>query len=156
VRRRFRQVDVFAGERYRGNPLAVVLDGDGIDEGAMRRIAQWTNLSETTFLLPPADPAADYRVRIFTSADGGTELPFARHPTIGSCHVWLEAGGRPAGATVLQECPAGLVEVRRDAPRLAFAAPTLVRSRVVEPELVLQIAAMLGIETSEIVDSRPR
>ncbi|MDB5731276.1 MAG: phenazine biosynthesis protein PhzF, partial [Variovorax sp.] len=119
-RRAFEQVDVFGAEPYRGNPLAVVLDGSGLDEAAMQRFAGWTNLSETTFLLPPTDPAADYRVRIFTP---GGELPFAGHPTLGSCHAWLAAGGRPLGTHIVQECGIGLVKLRRDADRLAFAAP---------------------------------
>jgi predicted PhzF superfamily epimerase YddE/YHI9 len=104
----------------------VVLDGQGLDDEAMQRFAQWTNLSETTFLLPPTDPAADYRVRIFTP---GGELPFAGHPTIGSCHAWLQAGGKPkAAGQVVQQCGAGLVPLRRDGERLAFGAPPLKRS----------------------------
>src|SRR5688572_32662538 len=120
--RPFKQVDVFTAQPYFGNPLAVVLDGTGLDDEAMQRFARWTNLSETTFLLPPTDPAADYRVRIFTT---GGELPFAGHPTLGSAHAWLEAGGVPRDAgQVVQECGVGLVTVRRGA-RLAFAAPPL-------------------------------
>ena len=154
ARRRFRQVDVFAGARFGGNPLAVVVDGEGIDDDTMRLIARWTNLSETTFLLPPTNPAADYRVRIFTSADGGKELPFAGHPTIGSCHAWLESGGHPAGETMIQECPAGLVELRRVGGRLAFAGPPLIRSGPVDPAFVVKIAGMLGIEPGDVVDAQ--
>src|SRR5579871_1449300 len=152
--RRFRQVDVFTAERYAGNALAVVLDGDGLDHETMRQITRWTNLSETTFLVPPTDPAADYRVHIYTPANGGKELPFAGHPTIGSCHAWLEAGGRPAGDTIVQECPVGLVELRRDGTRLAFSAPPLIRSGDVEPALVAEIACMLGIAGTDIVDAQ--
>src|SRR6187200_1784988 len=121
---RFSQVDVFSSEPLRGNPVAVVHDADGVSDEEMAALARWTNLSETTFLLSPTDPAADYRVRIFTPGD---ELPFAGHPTLGSAHAWLEAGGVPAGDDLVQECGAGLVRVRR-AGRLAFAAPPLLRS----------------------------
>src|SRR6478609_3156011 len=108
--RRFKQVDVFTATAYRGNPLAVVLDGDGLDDEAMQGFARWTNLSETTFLLPPTQPEADYRVRIFTP---GGELPFAGHPTLGSCHAWLESGGAAKTAgRVVQECGVGLVDIR--------------------------------------------
>jgi len=141
--RAFRQVDVFTTEPYRGNPVAVVHDADGLDEATMRRVANWTNLSETTFLLPPEDPSADYRVRIFTPS---VELPFAGHPTLGTCHAWLEAGGTPkTDAVVVQECAAGLIRVRRDGGTLAFAAPPQVRSGPVEPELVERIEAVLDV-----------
>lgn len=121
----FRQVDVFGRTSGRGNPVAVVHDADDLSPARMQAFARWTNLSETTFLLQPDDPAADYRVRIFTPA---AELPFAGHPTLGTAHAWLEAGGRAAGTeTVVQECGVGLVEVRRG-ERLAFAAPELLRS----------------------------
>ena len=110
--RSFKQVDVFTATPYFGNPLAVVLDGIGMDDAAMQRFAQWTNLSETTFLLPPTDPTADYRVRIFTP---GGELPFAGHPTLGSCHSWLQAGGTPKSSEfIVQECKQGLVRLRRE------------------------------------------
>nr|WP_300145062.1 PhzF family phenazine biosynthesis protein [Propionicimonas sp.] len=126
MHRRFTQVDVFGDGGITGNPLAVVHDAAGLDGAAMQEFAAWTNLSETTFLLPPTAPGADYRVRIFTVAE---ELPFAGHPTLGSAHAWLAAGGRPRDAgTVVQECAAGLVRVRRDADRLAFAAPPRRRS----------------------------
>jgi PhzF family phenazine biosynthesis protein len=146
--RPFKQVDVFTATPYFGNPLAVVLDGDGLDDTAMQRFAAWTHLSETTFLLPPTDPAADYRVRIFTP---GGELPFAGHPTLGSCHAWLQAGGRPkTDSVVVQQCAQGLVPIRRAGQRLAFAAPVL-RRNVPSPTLVAQIAAALGITAQQIV-----
>jgi PhzF family phenazine biosynthesis protein len=150
MRRRFRQVDVFAHEPMRGNPVAVVLDADGLTTEQMQRLARWTNLSETTFVLPPSTPEADYRVRIFTLAH---ELPFAGHPTLGTCHAWLDAGGRPTrGDLVVQECDAGLVPVRREAG-LAFAAPELVRSGPVDGLFLEQIAEVLGIGTEDIVDA---
>lgn len=140
--RPFHQVDVFSAVPYKGNPLAVVADADGLSDAQMQAIANWTNLSETTFLSRPADPAADYRVRIFTPE---SELPFAGHPTLGSCHVWLALGHRPKGAEVIQECGVGLVRVRRDGTRLAFAAPPLRRSGEVAPDLVAQIARSIGL-----------
>jgi PhzF family phenazine biosynthesis protein len=150
VRRRFQQVDVFAHEPLRGNPVAVVLDAEGLSTEQMQRLARWTNLSETTFVLPPTTPDADYRVRIFTLAH---ELPFAGHPTLGTCHAWLTAGGRPArDDRVVQECGAGLVPLRRH-DGLAFAAPPLVRSGPVDEVLVRQIAGVLGIAREEIVDA---
>jgi PhzF family phenazine biosynthesis protein len=149
--RRFRQVDVFTTVPYAGNPVAVVLDADGLDDELMQRFARWTNLSETTFVLPPRDPAADYRLRIFTPV---TELPFAGHPTLGSCHAWLEAGGTPRdGDVVMQECGAGLVPVRRVPDGLAFAAPPLMRSGAVDEATVARIAAVLRIDRAAIVDS---
>jgi PhzF family phenazine biosynthesis protein len=149
--RPFAQVDVFTTTPYAGNPVAVVLDGDGLGTEEMQRVANWTNLSETTFVLPPAQPGADYRVRIFTPV---AELPFAGHPTLGTCHAWLQAGGAPAAEHVVQECAAGLVAVRRTPDGLAFAAPPLVRSGPVEPELVERIASLLAIDASDIVDSQ--
>ena len=123
TQRRFKQVDVFTHIPYLGNPLAVVLDAAGLSDEQMQHFAQWTNLSETTFLLPPTQAQADYRVRIFTP---GGELPFAGHPTLGSCHAWLQAGGTPRSSTeIVQECRLGLVPIRRDGLRLAFAAPPL-------------------------------
>jgi PhzF family phenazine biosynthesis protein len=151
-------VDVFTTMPYRGNPVAVVHDADGLTTEQMREVARWTNLSETTFLLPPGDPGADYRVRIFTPA---AELPFAGHPTLGTCHTWLAAGGTPAaGDTVVQECGAGLVRIRRTGNGLAFAAPPLVRSGPVDEPLVAQVAAALGvdraaIQAAEWVDNGP-
>ncbi|MDQ6527091.1 PhzF family phenazine biosynthesis protein [Nocardioides sp. LHD-245] len=147
--RDFRQVDVFTAEPLLGNPLAVVHGADGMSEQEMQRFARWTNLSETTFLLAPTDAAADYRVRIFTTEE---ELPFAGHPTLGSAHAWLEAGGVPAGEGVVQECGVGLVRLRRDGGRLAFAAPDLIRSGPVEEELAERIATGLRIDRSAIVD----
>ena len=149
--RPFHQVDVFAGQAYRGNPLAVVLDGQGLETATMQHFANWTNLSETTFLLPPGDPRADYRVRIFT---GTEEFPFAGHPTLGSAHTWLEAGGVPKTAEfIVQECAAGLVRIKRDGGRLAFAAPPLTRFGPVEQPVRRQLAAALGVPAGDIVDA---
>ncbi|WP_049575398.1 PhzF family phenazine biosynthesis protein [Nonomuraea sp. SBT364] len=151
MQRPFRQVDVFTSTPYRGNPLAVVLDAEGLTTEEMRRFANWTNLSETTFVLPPADPAADYRVRIFTPS---AELPFAGHPTLGTCHAWLEAGGVPRDPrVVVQECGAGLIRVRGDDGMLAFAAPPLLRSGPVDESLLSGIAEALGITRDEIADA---
>jgi PhzF family phenazine biosynthesis protein len=151
VKRPFAEVDVFTEAPYRGNPVAVVLDGAGLGTEEMQRFANWTNLSETTFVLPPEDPAADYRVRIFTPV---AELPFAGHPTLGTCHAWLERAGGAAPETITQECAAGLITVRRTADGLAFAAPPLVRSGPVEPALVEEIAATLGLGRADIVDAQ--
>jgi len=148
TQRAFKQVDVFTAAPYFGNPLAVVLDGSGLSDADMQRFAQWTNLSETTFLLPPTTPGADYRVRIFTP---GGELPFAGHPTLGSCHAWLQAGGTPRSPTeIVQECKVGLVRLRREGVRLAFAAPALKRSNP-SPALLAQVAAALGLSASQIL-----
>ena len=150
---RFSQLDVFTSVPLRGNPLAVVHDATGLGDAQMADIARWTNLSETTFLLPPDDPGADYRVRIFTP---GGELPFAGHPTLGSCHAWLAAGGVPRDpAVVVQQCGVGRVRVRRDgsadAPRLAFAAPALRRTGPVEPALRAQVIASLGLRDDQLL-----
>lgn len=146
--RAFTQVDVFTADPYRGNPLAVVLDGDGLSDDEMQRFANWTNLSETTFIVPPTDPAADYRVRIFTTE---VELPFAGHPTLGTCHAWLAAGGVPKrDGLIVQECGIGLVTVRH-AERLAFAAPPLLRSGPVDESDLLDTCAVLGIEPGAVV-----
>ncbi len=155
--RPFRQLDVFTTEPYRGNPLAVVLDGEGLGEAQMQQFARWTNLSETTFLLLPTDSAADYRVRIFTP---GGELPFAGHPTLGSCHAWLAAGGQARGETVVQQCAVGLVRVQRDGDRLAFEAPPLRRSPA-DPALVDDVLAALGADAASLraaqwLDSGPQ
>ncbi len=151
MRRPFEQVDVFTATPYAGNPVAVVLDGDGLSTEDMQRFAHWTNLSETTFVLPPSDPRADYRVRIFTPV---AELPFAGHPTLGTCHAWIgRRDGAPRGDVVMQECRAGLVPVRRTGQGLAFAAPPLVRSGPVEEPFVERIAGVLGIERAEIRDA---
>jgi PhzF family phenazine biosynthesis protein len=152
MRRRFQQVDVFSPVPFGGNPLAVVLDGEGLTTEQMQEFSRWTNLSETTFLLPPTSPEADYRVRIFTLA---RELPFAGHPTLGSCHAWLSAGGVPRdGGRIVQECGAGLVPIRRDAHGLAFAAPALIRTGPVDEPLVMELADVLGIDRGEIVDAQ--
>ena len=141
--RRFTQLDVFTAQALRGNPLAVVHDAQGLTDVQMAAFARWTNLSETTFLLPPTDPAADYRVRIFTPAE---ELPFAGHPTLGSCHAWLAAGGQPRDpAEVVQECGVGRVRVRRDGTRLAFAAPALRRTGAVGELERVQVLSSLGL-----------
>ena len=157
--RPFKQVDVFTAQAYLGNALAVVLDGEGLSDADMQGFARWTNLSETTFLLAPTEPAADYRVRIFTP---GGELPFAGHPTLGSCHAWLEAGGQPQTAgRVVQQCAKGLVHIAREAGagatgassasgRLAFAAPSLQRSTPAATELA-QVTAALGIMPTQVL-----
>jgi PhzF family phenazine biosynthesis protein len=152
VERAFTQVDVFTTTPYAGNPVAVVLDGTGLDTEEMQRFARWTNLSESTFVLPPTAPDADYLVRIFTPV---LELPFAGHPTLGTCHAWLTAGGgspkRPG--VIVQECAAGLIEVRPLDDGLAFAAPPLRRSGPVEEESLARIAQAFGIARSDIVDA---
>jgi len=146
----FRQVDVFTDTPYLGNALAVVLGADRLSDDQMRSFARWTNLSETTFVLAPRASGADYRVRIFTPT---SELPFAGHPTLGTCHAWLETGGRPAGAdAIVQECDAGLITVRRTETGLAFAAPPLVRSGPVEEPVAERVARGLGISRSDMVD----
>lgn len=144
----FRQVDVFSHDPWLGNPLAVVHNADGLSDAQMADFARWTNLSETTFLSTPVDPHADYRVRIWTT---GGELPFAGHPTIGSAHAWLEAGGAPQGDAVVQECGAGLVMVRQS-PRLGFASPPLRRSGEVDADLRARIIRGLAVDDSAIVD----
>ena len=134
---------MFGGEPCSGNPVAVVLDAHGLSTAEMQRFARWTNLSETTFVLPPEDAGADYRVRIFTPA---LELPFAGHPMLGTCHAWLEAGGEARDPEeVVQECGAGLVRIRREEDRLAFAAPPLVRSGPASEQEVERVAAALGV-----------
>lgn len=144
----FRQVDVFSATPWLGNPLAVVHDADDVSDEEMARFARWTNLSETTFLCAPTDDRADYRVRIWTT---GGELPFAGHPTIGSAHAWLEAGGVPRGDVVVQECGAGLVDVRRS-PGLGFAAPALRRSGPVEADLRSRVLTALGVDQPAVRD----
>ena len=146
--RAFAQVDVFTATPYKGNPLAVVLDGTGLDTGAMQAFTDWTNLSECTFVLPPTVPEADYRVRIFCP---GRELPFAGHPTLGTAHAWLQAGGRPRGEHLVQECGVGLVPIRIDGARLAFAAPPLRRDGPLDEADVALIARGLGVDRREIV-----
>jgi len=152
VHRQFRQVDVFTEEPFLGNPVAVVHGADGLSEEEMRRFARWTNLSETTFLLVPGDERADYRVRIFTPV---RELPFAGHPTLGSAHAWLEAGGPPARQDVIvQECAAGLIPIRRTPDGLAFKAPPVLRDGPVAEETLEEVAAVLGIARADIVDAQ--
>lgn len=152
MRRPFAQVDVFGETVLGGNPVAVVLDGDGLSSEQMQQAARWTNLSETTFVLPPSDPQADYRVRIFTPT---TELPFAGHPTLGTCHAWsTRPGAVPVGDRVVQECAAGLVPVRRGTDGLAFAAPPLVRDGPVVDDELSTVAAVLGIGRGDIVDAQ--
>jgi len=151
IERSFKQVDVFTATPYRGNPLAVVLDGSGLSSAEMQQFTNWTNLSECTFVLPPTPEGvvagADYRVRIFCP---GRELPFAGHPTLGTCHAWLEAGGVPRGEHVVQECGVGLVSIRRDGQRLAFAAPALIKSGPLDEADVQLIARGLGVAREDI------
>jgi PhzF family phenazine biosynthesis protein len=144
----FQQVDVFSAAPLKGNPLAVVTGADSLSDAQMAAFANWTNLSETTFLLKPKDDRADYRVRIFTPQ---SELPFAGHPTLGSCHVWLANGGVPKADKIVQECGVGLVEIKREDGRLAFAAPPLRRPGPLEPELLTRVARSLRIAETEIV-----
>ncbi len=159
--RPFSQVDVFTDTPYLGNPVAVVLDAQGLNTEEMQRFAHWTNLSETTFVLPPTQPHADYWVRIFTPV---AELPFAGHPTLGTCHAWL-AAGQPARADargedsadradIVQQCAAGLIRIRRTAHGLAFAAPPLLREGPVDDALLERIATMLGIARADILDAQ--
>ncbi len=144
-------VDVFADGQFAGNPLAVIADGRDLDTAEMQRIANWLNLSETTFLLPPTDAKADYRVRIFTV---DRELPFAGHPTLGSCHAWLEAGGAPKrDGIVVQECGAGLVTIRRDGDRLAFAAPPRTRSGPLTDAEMAEVLGVLRLTRDQVVDA---
>jgi PhzF family phenazine biosynthesis protein len=148
----FSQVDVFAPGPLTGNALAVVHDAQELTDDQMAGFARWTNLSETTFLLPPSDAvAADYRLRIFTP---GGELPFAGHPTLGSAHAWLERGGRPTRSDrLVQECALGLIDVRRDGDRLAFKAPALLRSGPVDEATLARTLATLGISAADVVAS---
>ena len=148
--RQFRQVDVFTTVPYRGNPLAVVLGAEGLTSAQMQEFANWTNLSETTFVLEPDDEFADYQVRIFTPSQ---ELPFAGHPTLGTCHAWLEAGGEPAhDDMIIQQCGAGLITIRRDDDGLRFAAPPLLRSGPVDEALARRIASILRVSRDDIID----
>jgi PhzF family phenazine biosynthesis protein len=148
MQRPLKQVDVFTTVAYKGNPLAVVLDGTGLSTQDMQHFTNWTNLSECTFLLPPTDAKADYKVRIFCP---GRELPFAGHPTLGTCHAWLEAGGKPKSEFVVQECGIGLIRIKRDGSRLAFAAPKLLKSGPLDEADVQLIARGLRIERSDII-----
>ena len=147
--RAFAQVDVFSPTPYLGNPLAVVLDAEGLDDEAMQRVARWTNLSETTFVLPATIPGADYRLRIFTPEG---ELPFAGHPTLGSAHAWLENGGTPADPDrIVQECAAGLIRVRRDGATLSFAAPATRRSGELDDDFLGRVVAAFGLTPDQVV-----
>ena len=149
MKRRFHQLDVFSALPLKGNPLAVVHAAEGIDDDTMAAFARWTNLSETTFLLPPTDAAADYRVRIWTP---GGELPFAGHPTLGSCWAWLAGGGQPRDAgQVVQQCGVGLVRIRRSGSRLAFAAPPLRRTGLLDATVLAQIERALGLQAGDVV-----
>lgn len=149
--RRFHLVDVFSDGPFTGNPLAVVDGGDGLDTATMQAITRWLNLSETTFLLPPTQAEADYRVRIFTLE---RELGFAGHPTLGSCHAWLSAGGKPRHADrIVQECGIGLVTIRRDDQGLAFAAPPIIRDGPIDEAKLDEIAGILRLDRSDIVDA---
>lgn len=146
----YQQVDVFSAQPLRGNPLAVTIAADSLTDDQMLAFANWTNLSETTFLLKPTNPKADYRVRIFTPE---RELPFAGHPTLGSCHVWLNSGGKPRGAEIIQECGIGLVRIARESERLAFVAPSLRRSGEVNADTLDKIARSLRIPRTSITAS---
>lgn len=149
MRRPFHQVDVFGSDPCSGNPVAVVLEAEGLSDEEMQRFARWTNLAETTFVLPPGRPEADYRVRIFTPV---LELPFAGHPTLGTCHAWLQTGGEARGADeVIQECDAGLVRIRRGGEGLAFEAPPMVRSGPASEEEAAKVAAALGVDSAEML-----
>jgi PhzF family phenazine biosynthesis protein len=144
----FQQVDVFTSLPLKGNPLAVVAGADALTDAQMSAFANWTNLSETTFLLKPTLPDADYRVRIFTTTQ---ELPFAGHPTLGSCHVWLASGGKPHGNEVVQECGIGRVRIRREAGWLSFAAPELRRAGDLEPEILARVVQGLGVKPDAVI-----
>lgn len=151
MNRRFRQVDVFGVDSYDGNPVAVILDSEGLTDKELSAISAWTNLSECTFLLPPTDPSADYRVRIFSL---NTELPFAGHPTLGTARAWLDAGGVPSQpGLIIQECIAGLVPIRIEDDLLAFSAPQRIRSGPVESSILDSVIEILGIERGQVVDS---
>ena len=152
TKRKFSQLDVFASAPFSGNPLAVVIDANGLSTEEMHRFAKWADLSESSFLLTPTNPEADYRVRIFTVPK---ELPFAGHPTLGSCQAWLNAGGRPkTPGRIIQECGAGLIELRQNGDELAFAAPTVTRSGPVDEDYVRELATLLQLDRDEIVDAQ--
>ena len=147
----FKQVDVFSALALKGNPVAVVLNADSLTDAQMADFARWTNLSETTFVLKPLHPKADYRLRIFTTLN---ELPFAGHPTLGSCHAWLEAGGQPRGEEILQECGVGLIRIRRQGEQLAFTAPPLLRSEALTQALLMRVCRGLNITPQAVVQAR--
>ncbi|MBO9478784.1 PhzF family phenazine biosynthesis protein [Shimia sp. R11_0] len=146
----FAQVDVFTDTPTCGNPLAVVHGAEALCDAQMAQLAHWANLSETSFLLPPSTPEADYGLRIFTPTQ---ELPFAGHPTLGSCHAWLTAGGQPKGLDIVQDCAAGLIRIRQDAQKLFFTAPPLLRSGPLAQDLVARACAGLGLDTAELATS---
>lgn len=150
MQRPFHQIDVFASDEFSGNPVAVVHNADGITTEQMLQFTDWTNLSEATFVFPPTDDAADYRVRIFCP---GRELPFAGHPTLGTCQAWLAAGGVPKADVIVQECGAGLIPIRRDGDRLAFAAPPMTRTGPGDPDFLAERLRQLGLNESDIVDA---
>lgn len=147
----FRQIDVFGEGPYTGNPVAVVHDADGLDDEQLRAFSVWSNLSECTFVLPPTEPEADYRVRIFSLS---TELPFAGHPTLGTARAWLDAGGNPhLPGTIVQQCGTGLVPIRVSGDVLSFAAPPRTRSGPVDPELLQAVVEVLGVDPGSVVDA---
>ena len=148
--RRFRLVDVFGERPLTGNPLAVVVDSEGLTTEQMLDITRWLNFSETSFLMPPETEGADYKVRIFTLAG---ELAFAGHPTLGSCHVWQTLGDE-SRHQIVQECGVGLVRLRRSGDGLAFSAPDLVRDGPVDPDHLAKIAVVLGVDGEDILDAR--
>ena len=144
----YKTVDVFTQEAFSGNPLAVIFNADDLSTEDMQHITQWMNLSETVFLQKPVHPEADYKVRIFTLTQ---ELPFAGHPTLGSCHAWLENGGESkSNDYIMQECGAGLIKIKRDQKNLAFGAPPMIRSGVVSEDDLSMASRILGIKKNEI------
>lgn len=150
MQRTFHQIDVFASDDFSGNPVAVVHDAEGITTEQMLQFTDWTNLSEATFLLAPTDESADYRVRIFCP---GREVPFAGHPTLGTCQAWLAAGGKPKADQIVQECGAGLIPIRRDADRLAFAAPPMTRTGPADADFLAERLRQLGLDSDDVVDA---
>lgn len=152
MHRPFRLVDVFGQGVFTGNPLAVVAKADDLDTDSMQQITRWLNLSETAFLLRPTNLEADYRVRIFTLE---REMPFAGHPTLGSCHAWLAGGGQPKDSTrIIQECGVGLISVRSTSDSLVFAAPPLIRFGPVDEGKLIEVAKILRINREMIVDAQ--
>ena len=151
MNKKFQLIDVFGGEDFKGNPVAVISGADALSTEKMQDITRWMNLSETTFLLPPTNPDADYRTRIFTL---DRELPFAGHPTLGTCHAWLTAGGKPKGTTIIQQCGAGLIPVRKVEEGLAFAAPPLIRSGPVDEHDLAKALDVLRIDRSAVIDAQ--
>ena len=144
-------VDVFGSGPLRGNPLGVVHGGEGLSDAQMLQLTQWLGFSETTFLLPPTDPGADYRVRIFYPAG---ELPFAGHPTLGSAFAWLAVGGVPRTAgMVVQQCGAGLIEVKQDGELLAFAAPSLTRTGLLSDAELVEAVRVAGVDPANVVEA---